>query len=74
MEYGIGNPLAATIMTRHEMHAAPLRVVPYENAAGATFEYDGLSTPFGQFGDEQVTAVGRELDAELNRVLRPAAE
>jgi NADP-dependent 3-hydroxy acid dehydrogenase YdfG len=32
------------------------------------------STLFGQFGDEQITAVGRELDAELERALRRAAE
>jgi len=78
LQYEIGNPLTATRMTRHEMPAAlyaPLRVVLYENAAGgATFEYDRPSTLFGQFGDEQVTAVGRELDAELERALRRAAE
>jgi uncharacterized protein (DUF302 family) len=78
MQYEIGNPLTATRMTRHEMPAAlyaPLRVVLYENAAGgATFEYDRPSTLFGQFGDEQVTAVGRELDTELERALRRAAE
>jgi hypothetical protein len=78
LQYEIGNPLTATRMTRHEMPAAlyaPLRVVLYENAAGgATFEYDRPSTFFGQFGDEQVTAVGRELDAELERALRRAAE
>ena len=78
MQYDIGNPVTATRMTRHEMPAAlyaPLRVVLYEKAAGgATFEYDRPSTLFGQFGDEQVTAVGRELDAELERALRRAAE
>jgi uncharacterized protein (DUF302 family) len=77
-QYEIGNPLTATRMTRHEISAAlyaPLRVVLYENAAGrASFEYDRPSTLFGQFGDEQVTAVGRELDAELERALRRAAE
>ena len=77
-QYEIGNPLTATRMTRHEMPAAlyaPLRVVLYENTAGrATFEYDRPSTLFGQFGDEQVTAVGRELDAELEHALRRAAE
>jgi uncharacterized protein (DUF302 family) len=78
MQYEIGNPLTATRMTRREVPAAlyaPLRVVLYENAAGgATFEYDKPSTLFGQFGDEQVTAVGRELDAELEQALRRAAE
>jgi len=78
LQYEIGNPLTATRMTRHQLPAAlyaPLRVVLYENAAGgASFEYDRPSTLFGQFGDEQVTAVGRELDAELERALRRAAE
>jgi hypothetical protein len=78
VQYEIGNALTATRMTRHQLPAAlyaPLRVVLYENAAGgATFEYDQPSTLFGQFGDEQVTAVGRELDAELENSLRHAAE
>jgi hypothetical protein len=78
LQYEIGNPLTATRMTRHRLPAAlyaPLRVVLYENeAGGATFEYDKPSTLFGQFGDAQVTAVGRELDAELARALRRAAQ
>jgi hypothetical protein len=78
LQYEIGNPLTATRMTRHQLPAAlyaPLRVVLYENAAGfATFEYDKPSALFGQFGDEQVTAVGRELDVELERALRQAAK
>ena len=45
-------------------------VVLYENDAGrAVFEYDRPSLLFGQFGDERVTAVARELDASLERVL-----
>ncbi len=78
MQYEIGNPLTATRMTRHRLRAAlyaPLRIVMYENAAGGTrFEYDKPSALFGQFGDEAVTAVGRELDVELERALRHAAE
>lgn len=78
MQYEIGNPLTATRMTRHQLSAAlyaPLRIVMYENAAGGTiFEYDRPSTLFGQFGDEAVTAVARELDVELERALRHAAE
>ncbi len=78
LQYEIGNPLTATRMTRHQLPAAlyaPLRVVLYENASGgATFEYDKPSTLFGQFGTEQVTAVGRELDDELERALGRAAE
>ena len=72
-QYEIGNPLTATRMTQHHLPAslyAPLRVVLYENEAGhAVFEYDRPSSLFGQFGDERVTAVARELDASLERVL-----
>jgi uncharacterized protein (DUF302 family) len=76
-QYDIGNPLTATRMTQHQLPAslyAPLRVILYENDAGrAIFEYDRPSSLFGQFGDERVTAVARELDASLERVLVKAA-
>lgn len=74
MQYEIGNPLTAELMTRHVLAAAlyaPLRVILYEDARGpAIFEYDLPSSLFGQFGDERVAQVGRELDAELEAVLR----
>jgi hypothetical protein len=77
VQYEIGSPLTATEMTRHQLPAAlyaPLRVLLYENEAGrAVFEYDRPSSLFGQFGDERVTAVGRELDANLESVLVKAA-
>jgi hypothetical protein len=38
-----------------------------------TFEYDLPSSLFGQFGDNRVTAVGRELDMELEEALEVAA-
>jgi len=76
LQYEIGNPLTATRMTQHRLAAAlyaPLRVVLYENETGhAVFEYDRPSSLFGQFGDERVTAVARELDASLERVLTQA--
>jgi len=76
VQYEIGNPLTATEMTRHQLPAAlyaPLRVVLYENEDGhSVFEYDRPSSLFGQFGDERVTAVARELDASLERVLAQA--
>jgi uncharacterized protein (DUF302 family) len=72
-QYEIGNPLTAERMTRHQLPAAlyaPLRILLYEDSGGhAFFEYDRPSSLFGQFGDEQVTEVGRELDDELERVL-----
>jgi hypothetical protein len=65
-------------MVRHQLAAAlypPIRVVLYESDAGhGIFEYDRPSTTFGQFGDEQVTAVARGLDAALEKALLGAAE
>jgi hypothetical protein len=78
LQYDIGNPVTASLMTRHQLAAAlypPIRVVLYENDAGhGVFEYDRPSTTFGQFGDEQVTAVARGLDIALERALSGAAE
>ena len=77
MQYEIGNPLTAERMTRYALAAglyAPLRVMLYEDKSGkAIFEYDLPSSLFGQFGDERITQVGRELDAELETVLRSAS-
>jgi hypothetical protein len=77
MQYEIGNPLTAEQMTRHAIAAglyAPLRVILYEDESGKViFEYDLPSSLFGQFGDERITQVGRELDAELEGVLRAAS-
>lgn len=77
VQYDIGNPLTASRMTQHQLPAAlyaPLRVVLYEDDAGhAIFEYDRPSSLFGQFGDDRVTAVARELDASLERALVKAA-
>ena len=78
LQYDIGNPVTASLMVRHQLAAAlypPIRVVLYENDAGhGVFEYDRPLTTFGQFSDEQVTAVARELDAALERALLGAAE
>jgi|SRR5580658_1643568 hypothetical protein len=77
MQYEIGNPLTAERMTRHVLAAglyAPLRVVLYEDESGkAIFEYDLPSSLFRQFGDERLTQVGRELDAELEAALQAAS-
>src|SRR5579863_9084284 len=77
VQYDIGNPLTASMMTRHQLPAAlyaPLRVVLFEDEQGrGVFEYDVPSSFFGQFGDERVTAVGRYLDVTLDAVLRDAA-
>ena len=77
IQYEIGNPLTAERMTRYQLVAglyAPLRVYLYEDAEGqAVFEYDLPSSLFGQFGDDRVTAVGHELDMELELTLEAAA-
>ena len=76
IQYEIGNPLTAERMTRHVLAAglyAPLRIILLEDADGRVFfEFDLPSSLFGQFGDERVAAVGRELDAELEAVLMQA--
>jgi uncharacterized protein (DUF302 family) len=76
-QYVIGNVLVSTQMTRHRLAAglyAPLRVMLYENDTGtATIEYDRPSTLFGQYGDDRVTAVAKELDREIYKVLINAA-
>jgi uncharacterized protein (DUF302 family) len=77
VQYVIGNVLVATQMTRHELAAglyAPLRIMLYESAAGtATFEYDLPSTLFGQYGNESVTSVAKELDQKIFAALIKAA-
>ena len=78
VQYVIGNVLVSTQMTQHELATglyAPLRVILYENKAGtATFEYDLPSTLFGQYGNESVTVVAKELDQKIHRVLIKAAK
>ena len=77
VQYDIGNPLTASRMTRHRLPAAlyaPLRVLLYEDDSGqAAFEYDRPSSLFGQFGDERVTTVARELDQAIERALLEAS-
>ena len=78
LQYEIGNPHTASKMTRRRLAAglyAPLRVFLYEDEkGGSVFEYDEPSCLFGQFDDDQVSAVARGLDAALERALRQAAE
>lgn len=78
VQYVIGNVLVSTQMTRHELAAglyAPLRIMLYESNTGtATFEYDRPSTLFGQYGNERVTAVAKELDQKIYDALIKAAK
>jgi hypothetical protein len=63
-------------MTRHQLAAglyAPLRVILYEDqGGGSVFEYDRASSPFGQFGDQQVNDVAHGFDVALDRALSHA--
>jgi uncharacterized protein (DUF302 family) len=77
-QYLIGNPLTAIRMTEHDIRAAlyaPLRVLVYAQGKERTVvEYDQPSSLFGQFGQDDVTQVGRTLDEKLERALVQAAE
>jgi uncharacterized protein (DUF302 family) len=77
IQYDIGNPLTASLMTRHEISAAlyaPVRVLLLESPeGGVAFEYDRPVSTFGQFGDERVNIVARALDENLENVLQNAA-
>lgn len=78
LQYEIGNPLTASRMTHLKPAAglyAPLRVILYEGEGGVgVFEYDQPSAQFGLFGDPEVEGVGLELDAEILKLLRAAAD
>jgi hypothetical protein len=77
IQYDIGNPLTASLMTRHKLSAglyAPIRVLLRESPEGeVAFEYDRPVSTFGQFGDDKVDIVARKLDEYLRNVLRKAA-
>lgn len=69
IQYIIGNPLTAVEMTQHDIRAAlyaPLRVIFYEDDYGVLYaEYDLPSSLFGQFANEEILAVSKELDKKL---------
>jgi uncharacterized protein (DUF302 family) len=77
IQYDIGNPLTASLMTRHKVSAglyAPIRVLLRESPEGeVAFEYDRPVSTFGQFGDDSVDSVARRLDENLRDVLQKAA-
>ena len=76
-QYLVGNPLLAIEVNRYDIRAAlyaPLRVLVFESEPGRTVvEFDQPSTLFGQFGRDEVTAVGVEDDGKLERVIARAA-
>ncbi|QRM33591.1 DUF302 domain-containing protein [Microvirga sp. VF16] len=77
VQYDIGNPLTASKMTRHQISAAlyaPIRILLHEDSDGlVAFEYDRPTSVFGQFGDDHVDGVARQLDQDLQSALEAAA-
>jgi uncharacterized protein (DUF302 family) len=75
-QYVIGNPLFASRMTEHDIRAglyAPLRVFVYVDQDGqVAVDYDLPSSLFGQFGDERIREVARELDQKLSTLISNA--
>jgi uncharacterized protein (DUF302 family) len=77
IQYDIGNPHTASRMTRHRLSAglyAPIRVILREDDdGGVAFEYDRPASVFGQFGNDDVDVVARQLDRDLRALLEAAA-
>jgi len=73
LRYYIGNTLITFSMAQHDLGAAlygPLTVLVVElDEENTKFQYDKPSTLFGQFGHDDVTAVGLELDEKLKRLI-----
>ena len=78
IQYVIGNPIAASDMTRCRPAAwlyLPVRVILYETEdGGACFEYDLPSSLFARFGDDRIIEIARALDEALDRAFTAAAE
>ena len=77
VQYVVGNPLIAVRMTQHDVRAglyAPLRVLVYEDKQGNTcLEYDQPSSLFGQFKDDQIGSVAKQLDRKMEDLATAAA-
>jgi hypothetical protein len=75
--YHVGNPLVAFQMTGHDIRAglyAPISMFVYEaGPATVCVEFDRPSSLIGQFGDQEVTDVARDLDAKVEALIRKAA-
>lgn len=76
IQYVIGNPLIASTMTRYDIRAglyAPLRAFVYTAKDNELLiEYDLPSDLFGQFNNDNVTLVGKSLDAKLEKLIKKA--
>lgn len=76
VQYDIGNPNTATRMNYFELGIslyAPIRVLLREKEGVAMFEYDRPRSTLGQFGDDRVDEIARDLDRNLTAFLMDAA-
>ena len=71
--YLMGNHVIAETMFRHDPRAmlyAPLRTLIWEDPDGhAWFSVDQPSTQFASLGEDEVKAVGEDLDRKLAQLL-----
>jgi uncharacterized protein (DUF302 family) len=76
-QYALGNPLLAVQMIEHAPEVglyAPLRLVVYEDSAGACFiAYDRPSSLLGQYQQEEIDRIARQLDEKLAKLVAGAA-
>lgn len=78
IQYEIGNPLTASIMSRQVISTAlyaPVRILLREDDQGVVgFEYDRPITTFGQFRTPAVESVAEDLDKKIRIALMRAAD
>ncbi|KAG6355493.1 hypothetical protein INS49_003455 [Diaporthe citri] len=76
VQYDIGNPYTATQMNSFELGIslyAPIRVLLREREGVAVFEYDRPRGTLGQFRNDRVDKIARDLDQSLTALLMDAA-
>lgn len=76
VQYDIGNPYTATRMNWYELGVslyAPIRVLLREEEGVAMFEYDRPRSTLGQFGNNKVDDIARDLDRNITALLMGAA-
>jgi len=70
-QYLVGNPLIANKMIPHHLEVClyiPLRVFIGETDEGTIFVYDKPSSLLGQWDDERILEVAKQLDAKLEQL------
>lgn len=78
MQYGIGNVITASEMTKYRLAAAlyaPIRVVLYEaEGGGAVIEYDRPTSLFGNLKSKEIDVVAARLDEQLQSVFKDVTQ